>query len=126
MTQLPITYDLEERTSRFGENVIGLCTSLQQNAINRPIIGQLVRSATSVGANYREANNACSRKDFRNKIFICKKECEESKHWFRMLLKCHPDKNEQIKDLQKEAQELTMIFQKILTSLQKPKVSVEV
>jgi hypothetical protein len=57
-------YDLEKRTTKFGEEIVLFCRSVKQDTINRPIISQLVRSGTSVGANYCEANNACSKKDF--------------------------------------------------------------
>ena len=83
MTEFPnkiSKYDLEERTAVFGENVIELCKQVKQDAITKPIISQIIRSATSTGANYCEANAASSRKDFRNKIFICKKEIQETKH----------------------------------------------
>ena len=110
-------YDLEERTARFGENIILFCQSITQNAIIRPLVSQLVRSATSIGANYMEANGASSKKNFRNKIFICKKESQETKHWLRMLAKALPEKTEPSRKLWKECQELTMIFQKITTSL---------
>jgi four helix bundle protein len=73
-------YDLTERTAKFGEDVIVFCKSVKQDNINKPILNQLVRSGTSVGANYCEANNASSKKDFRNKIFICKKEAQETKY----------------------------------------------
>lgn len=72
-----------------------------------------MRSATSVGANYMEANGASSRKDFQNKIFICKKEIQETKHWLRMLSVCFELEKDEIRKFWKEAQELTMIFQKI-------------
>jgi len=68
-----------------------------------------------------EANAASSRRDFGNKIFICKKEAQESKHWLRMLLKCFPGKKTEIRNLWKEVQELTMIFQKITTTLRNKK-----
>ncbi|MDH4329998.1 MAG: four helix bundle protein [Candidatus Moranbacteria bacterium] len=68
------SYDLEERTAVFGEDVIILCKKISKNEITKPLISQIIRSATSVGANYLEANGASSKKDFRNKIFICKKE----------------------------------------------------
>jgi len=109
-------FDFEERTAKFGENVIVLCKSLKQDVISRPLISQIVRSATSIGANYQEANGASSKKDFRNKIHICKKEAQETKHWFRMLRQCFPEKEEDIMILWKEAQELTLIFQKIASS----------
>lgn len=73
-------YDLEERTAVFGERVIILCKKLQRNSVAIPLVNQLLRSATSVGANYMEANGASWKKDFRNKIFICKKEVQETKH----------------------------------------------
>lgn len=117
MTQLSNNYNLEERTAKLGEAIIDFCKSLQQDAISRPLISQLVRSGTSIGANYMEANSASSRKDFRNKIFICKKEAQESKHWLRMIVRYFPEKRDEIRPLWQECQELTMIFQKITTSL---------
>lgn len=78
---------------------------------------QLVRSGTSIGANYMEANGASSKKDFQNKIFICKKEAQETKHWLRMIANCLPDRNQELRLLWQEAQELTLIFQKITSSL---------
>ncbi len=64
-----------------------------------------------------EANGASSKKDFQNKIFICKKEAQETKHWLRMMVVCFPEKKTEIELLGQEAQELTMIFQKIVSSL---------
>ena len=98
-------------------NVISFAMSIKQNNIISPLITQLIRSATSIGANYMEANSASSRKDFKNKIFICKKEAQETKHWLRMLIRALSDKESEIKVLWKEAQELTLIFQKITTTL---------
>ena len=80
---------------------------------------EVVRAGTSIGANYMEANGASSKQDFRNKIFICKKEAQETKHWLRMLANCIPEKRELMRNLWKECQELTMIFQKITSSLAK-------
>ncbi len=110
-------YNLEERTAKFGENIIIFCREIKQDAITRPIISQLIRSGTSIGANYMEANGASSKKDFGNKIFICKKEAQETKHWLRMMAKCEPQKAEDTRKLWKECQELTLIFQKITSSL---------
>jgi len=109
-------YDLEDRTAKFGEAVIDFCKAVRQDAITRPLISQIVRSGTSVGANYMEANAASSKKDFRNKIFICKKEAQETIHWLRMMQKCTP-REEQMDMLRKEAQELTFIFGKILSTM---------
>lgn len=117
MTQFSKSYDLEERTAKFGENIIRFSKSIEQDIISRPVISQLIRSSTSIGANYMEANAASSRKDFGNKAFICKKESQETKHWLRMLATHSPNKKEEIKDLWQEAQELTLIFQKITASV---------
>lgn len=119
MTEFPKKYNLEERTAIFGEDIIELCKSIKQDAITKPLINQLVRSGTSVGANYMEANAASSRKDFRNKIFICKKEAQETKHWLRMFIKCSSEKEGEIKRIQQETQELTLIFGRIISTLEK-------
>jgi len=117
MTGVTKKYDLEERTAKFGEQVILFCKSLNETTISKSIIIQLIRSATSIGANYMEANGASSKKDFNNKIYICKKESQETKHWLRMLSTCYPEKKDELMVFWQEAQELTMIFQKITSSL---------
>lgn len=111
----PKNYDLEERTARFGENIIKLCKKAPKNVVTIPIIGQLVRCGTGIGANYCEANGASSRRDFRNKIFICKKEAKETKYWLRMLAGAAEEVKKECRELWKEAQELTLIFSKIAT-----------
>jgi len=121
MNNLSNKYNLEERTALFGENIITFCKSIKQDTITRPLLSQLVRSATSIGANYCEANNASSKKDFRNKIFICKKESQETKYWLRMMAGCLNDRKDEIRRYWQETQELTMIFQKIISSLNKSK-----
>ena len=112
-------YDLEERTSEFGRDIIKLCKKVKSNTITLPIIDQLIRSGTSVGANYMEANAASSKKDFRNKIFICKKEAQETKHWLRMIATAAEELENESSALWKEAQELTLIFNKITQTLDK-------
>ncbi len=112
-------YDLEERTIKFSENIITLVKSVKLNEINKSLINQLIRSTTSVGANYCEANGASSKKDFRNKIHICKKEIKETKYWLQLLAKAEPIFKEKIKILWKEAQELTLIFSKITSTMNK-------
>src|ERR1051326_3132911 len=81
----PSVFDLEDRMAKFGEEVIIFCRNLSTDHISRPVITQLVKSATSVGANYAEANNASSKKDFRNKAILAKKEAQETKYWLRIL-----------------------------------------
>ena len=119
------TYDLEERTAKFGESVIDFCKNkVDFNPLTGPLVNQLIRSSTSVGANYMEANAASSRKDFKNKIHICKKEVQETKHWLRMLARALPEKKIELQTIWKEAQELTLIFGKIISSLRENKVEV--
>jgi four helix bundle protein len=114
-------YDLEERTAQFGLAVIRLITTLnnQSQSIYNGMLRQCLRAATSIGANYMEANGASSKKDFRNKIYICKKESQETKHWLRMLSESFPDKQIELRALGRECQILTLIFQKITNSLKK-------
>jgi len=107
-------YDLSERTALFGENIIEFVKMLPKNFINNPLISQIVRSGTSVGANYMEADGAESKKDFRHKIAICKKESKETMHWLRMIAKANPDRREECRKLWKEAHELALIFSAIL------------
>ena len=112
-------YDLCERTSKFGEEVIVFVKTLPNNIINRPLINQIVRSATSIGANYMEADCAESKKDFKHKISICKKESKETTYWFQMMAKANPDKIENCRKLWKEAHELTLIFSAIILKKKK-------
>lgn len=123
MDQLSNKYNLEERTAVFSENIIAFCKSIKQDIITRPLVSQLIRSGTSIGANYCEANNASSKKDFRNKIFICKKEAQETKYWLRIMSSCVPEKKDELRKNWQETQELTMIFQKVVNSLDKKATS---
>jgi four helix bundle protein len=107
-------YDLEERTARFGEEIIEFVKTLPRDPINDPLIRQVIRSGTSIGANYMEADGAESKKDFRHKIALCKKESKETKHWLRMIAKANPNRRDDCKVLWKEVQELTLIFSSIL------------
>jgi len=109
-------YDLEERTAKFAEKIIELCKKAPKNEISIPIIDQLIRAGTSIGANYCEANGASSKKDFKNKIFTCKKESKETKYWLRMLAKTVQELVSDCRLLWQEAQEYTLIFSKIAIS----------
>ncbi|NCO25236.1 four helix bundle protein [Candidatus Parcubacteria bacterium] len=115
-------YDLEERTAKFSENTIELVRNVKKDNVNQNIITQLVRAATSIGANYCEANASSSKKDFRNKIYICKKEANETKYWLRILAGYHPELKEKIRNLWKEAHEFHLIFQKITNTLNRKNV----
>ncbi|MEW6358584.1 MAG: four helix bundle protein [Planctomycetota bacterium] len=107
-------YDLEERTARFGEDVIAFAKKIPKGPVTLPLIDQLVRSATSVGANYCEADDAESKKDFRHKINTCRKEARETKHWLRMVVSAESSLKDQARTLWQEAKELHLIFAAIL------------
>jgi len=107
-------YDLVERTAGFGEAVIVFAQTLEKNVINLPLISQIIRAATSIGANYMEADAAESKKDFEHKIGIARKEAKETMHWLRMLAKANPAHQQQCRILWKESQELVFIFSSIL------------
>jgi four helix bundle protein len=119
MDKISNKYNLEDRTTRFGEEIIIFCSSLKQDAVSKPLISQLVRSGTSIGANYAEANGGSSRRDFQNKIYICKKEAQETLHWLRIIQKYFSDKELQVRELSQEVSEHILIFGKILSSLKK-------
>jgi four helix bundle protein len=106
-------YDLEERTARFGEAVIDFAKTIPQNPVTSRIIGQLVGAGTSVGANYVEADDAVSKKDFLKSIGTCRKEARETKHFLRMIVRAVPDLKPQARTLWLEAKELHLIFSKI-------------
>jgi len=106
-------FDLEERTARFGEAIIAFCKKVPQNPVTLPLISQLVKAGTSVGANYCEADDAVSKKEFRCKIGTCKKEARESKYWLRIIAKAEETMKEAARGLWTEAKELHLIFAKI-------------
>ena len=112
-------YDLEERTAKFGEDIIKFTRKAPKDVITTPIISQLIRSGTSVGANYCEADDAESKKDFNHKIGICKKESREAKHWLRMIVVAVPEIREEARKLWTEAKELNLIFNAIVRSSRK-------
>jgi four helix bundle protein len=105
--------DLEQRTARLGEAVIAFCKSVPASAVNTPLISQVVRSATSVGANYCEADDSESKKDFHHKIALCRKESRETKHWLRMLVAANPGLKPTARTLWQESKELNLIFSAI-------------
>lgn len=103
-------YDLNERTARFGEAAICFARSLKLDAVVSTLVDQLVRASTSVGANYGEADEAGSKKEFRYRISLCKREARECKHWLRMIATAVPQAKQGARTLWQEANELTLIF----------------
>ncbi len=109
-------YNLEKRTLAFGQNIVALCKGFKSEPLTRPMLIQIIRSGTSIGANYVESTGASSKKDFAHKIFICKKEAQETKYWLAIIGSTFEEQNIQVKNLQKECQELVLIFNKIASS----------
>jgi four helix bundle protein len=105
--------ELEDRCLAFSIDVVNY---VKASKMHKAIADQLLRSATSVGANYTEANNASSKKDFRNKIYIAKKEASETRYWLKVIKNTEP-KNEQVDQLIDEISQLILIFQKIVNTL---------
>ncbi len=110
-------FDLEERTAKLSESILIFCKDFKLNPLNENIIKQLLRSVTSIGANYMEANGSNSRREFKNKISICKKEAKETTYWLRMLAVIAPDQKDGLRQLWKETQELVLIFSAVLNKL---------
>ncbi len=106
--------ELEERFLQFGVNVIKLTQSLN-NELPFSVINQVIRSSTSIGANYSEAQNASSRADFKNKIFISKKEASETRYWLRIVAEL--TNQESVDGLIDESQQILLILQKIINTL---------
>jgi four helix bundle protein len=109
-------YDREERTAQFGEAVIDFAKTIPQGAVTNRIISQLVGAATSVGANYVEADDAVSKKDFLKSIGTCRKEARETKHFLHMAVRAAPTLKPEARKLWMEARELHLIFSKIWRS----------
>jgi four helix bundle protein len=115
------TYDLEQRTAVFSERVIDFALELERNPVTLPLITQLVDAATSIGANYCEADDAESKKDFRHKICLCRKEARETKYWFRLIARASPTSKPAARPLWTEAKVLHLTFSKIRRSCDKEK-----
>jgi four helix bundle protein len=107
-------YDLEERTLKFAKEVIKFVKSLPRTIANVEIIKQLIRASGSVGANYIEANEALSKKDFVMRVNICRKEAKESRYWLKLIEVNGEDAEKQRQLLIQEATEIMKIFGAIL------------
>ena len=111
-------YDLEERTAKFGEDIILFCKKVPRGPITDPLITSRelgIKAGTSVGVpiNRDEADDAESKKDFRHKIGIVKKESRKTKHFIRMIAIAVPELKSESQQLWKEAKELNLIFNSI-------------
>lgn len=111
--------DLETRTTNVAVGLIRTLKKLKLTSFNAQVIDQLIGSTGSVGANYREANGAESRKDFIHKISIVKKEMKESLHWTILLNELNPEIKDELRSHWKQLHELLLIFSKILSTAKK-------
>jgi four helix bundle protein len=112
------SYNLEERTLEFARGIIRLSRSLPKGTINQELVAQLVRAGGSVGANYREANDALGKKDFIYRMRITRKEAKECQYWLQLVVEANPEFNNSADSLLKEAEELKRIFSSIIDKSQ--------
>ena len=102
--------DLLERTALFGEAVVSFAKRISKNTVTEPLIHQFVKAGTSVGANYCEADDPLSRRDYMKAIGICRKESKEAQFWLRMIASSEPVLKDAARPLWNEAKELNLIF----------------
>jgi four helix bundle protein len=108
-----LVYDLEERTARFGEEIISFAKRIPRGPVNNRLIDQLVGAGTSVGANYCEADDGVSKPDFKHRIGICRKEARETKFFLRMVAVAEPNFKDEARGIWREAHALHRIFSRI-------------
>jgi four helix bundle protein len=106
-------YNLEKRTLEFGKRIVKLSQILAKNIVNIELIKQLVKAGSSIGANYREANGAESKKDFAHKIRISLKEAKETHYWLELVIEANAEFQKRIEPLLRGSLELIKIFSSI-------------
>ncbi len=111
-------FNLEDRTTEFAKRVIKLCRASPKDAVNNRLVGQIVGSAGSIGANYREANDALGKKDFVHRLKISRKEAKETIHWLILVKEANPEVKDRMEGLIKEAAELKNILSSIIIKSQ--------
>ena len=107
-------YDLEARTLEYGKRIIRMCKALPASRVNYVLIDQVMRSGTSPGANYREANETETPKDFKYRVRICRKESKETVYWLELIIEANPEFSKRISLLLAEAKEFVKIFAAII------------
>ncbi|MCL4363825.1 four helix bundle protein [Patescibacteria group bacterium] len=107
---------MEERTLKFAKQVIILCKKLPSNTINFKLIDQLIRSAGSIGANYREANDSLGKNDFIHRLRIVRKEAKETIFWLELVKESNPEVK--IDNLINECIQLRNIFSYIIKKIE--------
>lgn len=108
--------EFENRLDKLAINIIKSIKKIKINCINKRIIDQIIGSSGSIGANYCEANESESKKDFIHKIGIAKKETRETKHWLRLLAVANPEISDELKAYYSETHEILLIFSKIIST----------
>jgi len=108
------TFDLEDRTAKFTANVIVFINICPKTIVNIELTKQLIRSAGSVGANYIEANEALSKKDFSMRVKICRKEAKESRYWLKLMELSGDEIEKRRQVLVNESTEFLKIFSSIV------------
>ncbi|MDO8663989.1 MAG: four helix bundle protein [Candidatus Liptonbacteria bacterium] len=109
--------ELEERTATFAKQIIRFCQQLPKSKVNDPLISQIVRSSGSVGANYRDANEALGKKDLLHRLRIARKEAKETHYWLELIEVAERGFSEEIRILSTEAQELRNILSAIILKI---------
>lgn len=112
-------FDLEKRTTEFAKRVIRLCKALPRNPINDRLTGQCTGSAGSIGANYREANDALGKKDFLCRMRISRKEAKETLHWLELIEEANPTIKSRMQDIKRECMEIKNILSAIIIKTEK-------
>ncbi len=108
-------YDLEDRTLEFSKRILKMVKALSADDINKHYTNQIIRSSSSVGANYREANDALGKKDFEHRVKISRKESKETSFWIELIMEHNPRMKSRMQDILKESIELTKILSSIIT-----------
>ncbi|HBI16978.1 MAG: hypothetical protein UR60_C0022G0018 [Candidatus Moranbacteria bacterium GW2011_GWF2_34_56] len=107
-------FDLEDRTLEFAKRIIRMCKVLPNNTVNFKLIDQIIRSAGSIGANYREANDSLSKKDFLMRMKIARKESKETEFWLNLIIEANKDMELKINNLLVESIEIKKILSSII------------
>src|SRR5262245_39068417 len=98
-----LVYDLEERTARFRQRIVVFAKKIPWGPVNNRLIDQLVGADTSIGANYCEADDGVSKRDFKHRIGTCRKEARETKFFLRMVVTSEPELKSEARELWREA-----------------------
>ncbi|MCX6762066.1 MAG: four helix bundle protein [Candidatus Moranbacteria bacterium] len=114
-------FDLEDRTLDFAKRVVRLCRALPKDSVNNRLVGQVTGAAGSVGANYREANDALGKKDFICRLKISRKEAKEALYWLELIEEANVAVKDRMQEIKKECLEIKNILSAIIIKAEKKK-----